>query len=655
MPLPDFRILLIGDSSVGKREILIAFEGRKYTTPLAGFELKTEEFDVNGNMVKVELCDSQGSDSSAKLDSTFYEKTVQGVFLIYDDAKSFENLPRWLHNVNQNISSAMKTVLCYKRQQKKCDVLDKQGKQFASKNQCEFQVFHQKERTMISKIVYNMVKESLSKQLTKNDKDEVKKSVPVVKMKPPQKPRQRKKMITESSIEQITTSKLQEASSKDNPNIKGLKQANEPHNVKDLKLAKQIDQTSDAAFTIFVECCKDHSLELQEIIKQMKKSSRKQSWFEEQCNAAQSKALQQLDGSLHQFNIALATKIKSSFAEHIKIMKEVFQDLCRPKFKVNINLYKPNEFSMCKSNSSLGKGGFGVVHLAFHESLGWVAVKTQKGADKASFLNESTIAQMAHHPNVVEMFGIISHLDGSFDLVMEYMSGGSLAHLIFNSAIKQMNLLHLKLRMFSDIASGIAFLHNIFVDRRIAHNDVKPHNVLLTSEINCKISDFGGANFETRTEFAQDEPRKLTPYTRIFASPERLASLENLTKASDVHSFGMTGYCILEESLPNKDRQEGEFADLIKSGQRPSFSDCSNITGESLEILEFLQFVVCKSWQQDPSKRPSMLDIRDNLLEFLAKKEVTVCMKQALDAAVALKLQHRPFDKSSLILMMPRK
>ena len=77
----------------------------------------------------------------------------------------------------------------------------------------------------------------------------------------------------------------------------------------------------------------------------------------------------------------------------------------------------------------------------------------------------------ANHENIVRVFGW-SVWANSMGLIIEYMSGGSLRRLLLDVDVDlHMNL---RLRMSSEIANGISFLHNISEKHRLVHGDLKP-------------------------------------------------------------------------------------------------------------------------------------------------------------------------------------
>ena len=255
-------------------------------------------------------------------------------------------------------------------------------------------------------------------------------------------------------------------------------------------------------------------------------------------------------------------------------------------------------------------------------------------------MNECELMRVASHPNVVQVYGATHWHQNAVGLLIEYLPGGSLERLVhFDSA----RFCHLKLRVFADIAAGLTYLHNRRPDQRIAHNDIKPQNVLLTGDLRCKISDFGGAELATCTDLQDTATRpRGTEYTAKFASPERLQNFQlKTTKAMDVYSYAMTGYCVLVRERPELfklDRRE--FLEFIVAGGRPSMSSVDETkqgfvrenAHDKLKIIELLQDVVTRCWAQEPEDRPLIVDIRDEVFAELSAAPPVELQRQVASA-----------------------
>lgn len=101
-----FKLLIIGDSGVGKSSILLrfadnVFSGTYITT--IGVDFKIRTIDVEGEKVKLQIWDTAGQERFRTITSTYYRGT-HGVIVVYDvtNGDSFVNVKRWLHEIDQN-------------------------------------------------------------------------------------------------------------------------------------------------------------------------------------------------------------------------------------------------------------------------------------------------------------------------------------------------------------------------------------------------------------------------------------------------------------------------------------------------------------------------------------------------------------------------
>lgn len=101
-----FKLLIIGDSGVGKSSLLLrfadnTFSGNYITT--IGVDFKIRTVSVDGERVKLQIWDTAGQERFRTITSTYYRGT-HGVIVVYDvtSGDSFANVRRWLHEIDQN-------------------------------------------------------------------------------------------------------------------------------------------------------------------------------------------------------------------------------------------------------------------------------------------------------------------------------------------------------------------------------------------------------------------------------------------------------------------------------------------------------------------------------------------------------------------------
>lgn len=151
------------------------------------------------------------------------------------------------------------------------------------------------------------------------------------------------------------------------------------------------------------------------------------------------------------------------------------------------------------SENCIGMGGFGRVYKAKLSDEQTVAVKklhTSDGSlrtDLRGFRNEIQALTKIKHRNIVKLYGFCSHVRHSF-LVYEFFDGGSLASLLGNDEKAMKFEWPERVNVVKGIASALSYMHHD-ITPPIIHRDISSKNILLDSEHEAHISDFGTAKF----------------------------------------------------------------------------------------------------------------------------------------------------------------
>ncbi len=199
----------------------------------------------------------------------------------------------------------------------------------------------------------------------------------------------------------------------------------------------------------------------------------------------------------------------------------------------------------------VGRGGMGTVYRAIRaddEFQKQVAVKlVKRGMDTESILqrfrNERQILASLDHPYIAGLLDGGTTEDGLPYFVMEFIEGQSLleyadAHRLNTAA---------RLRLFRKVCSAVSYAHRNLV----VHRDLKPGNIMVTSEGNPKLLDFGIARLLVSDYIPGDSERtaEIRAMTPDYASPEQVRG-EKITTASDVYSLGVILYELLSGHRP---------------------------------------------------------------------------------------------------------
>jgi serine/threonine-protein kinase len=194
----------------------------------------------------------------------------------------------------------------------------------------------------------------------------------------------------------------------------------------------------------------------------------------------------------------------------------------------------------------LGRGAWGVVYAAHHESLGRdVAVKalpTAFGDDpdvKRRFRAEAKVIASLHHPHIVAIHDFVEH-DNLCLLVMERLDGGTLWSRASGRGISTQDACS------AVLATAVALSHAHRLG--ILHRDVKPQNLLFTADGTLKVTDFGIAKVLGGSQTMATTTGQVLG-TPAYISPEQVLG-EELTPATDVYALGTILYVLLAGDLP---------------------------------------------------------------------------------------------------------
>ncbi len=195
----------------------------------------------------------------------------------------------------------------------------------------------------------------------------------------------------------------------------------------------------------------------------------------------------------------------------------------------------------------LGRGAMGVVYKAEDPTIGrTVAIKTIRLGDvtdnkERTFLRdrlfrEARSAGILSHPNIVTIYDVQEHEDLAY-VFMEFVDGPSFEKLMAKSAIDRT----IFLRMIDQTSAALDYAHT----RGIVHRDIKPGNIMMSSDGSVKITDFGVAKIAS----AQATQTGVVMGTPSYMSPEQIAD-KPLDGRSDQFSLAVIAYQLLTGEKP---------------------------------------------------------------------------------------------------------
>ncbi|KAI5675220.1 hypothetical protein M9H77_06170 [Catharanthus roseus] len=287
--------------------------------------------------------------------------------------------------------------------------------------------------------------------------------------------------------------------------------------------------------------------------------------------------------------------------------------------ETNVHFFTYKELAEATNGfkEEIGRGSFGIVYKGVIKTgsrtvavkkLDRVAQDTEK-----EFRAEVKSIGQTHHKNLVRLLGFCDEGQHRL-LVYEYMSNGTLSHLLFNDSKPSWSL---RTQIAIAIARGLAYLHEE-CSRPIIHCDIKPQNILLDEYYIARISDFGLAKLLT---FNQSKTHTNIRGTKGYIAPEWFRSSQ-VTSKVDVYSFGV----MLLEIISCR-RCVGEAE--IEEGENPILNhwvwDCfqegrlDSILEDDFEALNDMKrlerYVKVGIWciQEESSLRPTMRKVSQML------------------------------------------
>ncbi|KAH7444374.1 hypothetical protein KP509_02G076200 [Ceratopteris richardii] len=282
-----------------------------------------------------------------------------------------------------------------------------------------------------------------------------------------------------------------------------------------------------------------------------------------------------------------------------------------------------------KDCNIVGKGATGTVYRAEMPSGEVVAVKKLWVSRKAdskesrSFQIEADLLGSIRHRNIVRLLGYCSNNVNTL-LIYEYMTNGSLDDALhakdgtyfLTDWVSRYNIA-------VGIAQGLCYLHHDCFPQ-IVHRDIKSNNILLDSNMDARLADFGVAKL-----VESNESMSMIAGSYGYIAPEYAYTLK-VDEKTDIYSFGV----VLLELLTGRRPIDPEFGEAVnivewvRSKMRSSTgiiealdasvgAACSTVQEEMLLVLRIALLCTSKS----PKDRPSMRDVVTMLAEAKPRRK----------------------------------
>ena len=298
----------------------------------------------------------------------------------------------------------------------------------------------------------------------------------------------------------------------------------------------------------------------------------------------------------------LRAEIDMLLAHQVNTSSDVMEECAADAARLRLDATGPTKIGTrigaYKVVREIGHGGMGTVYLAerddehYHQQVAIKLINPGLGGEtiRRRFRNEMQILADLNHPNIARLFDG-GETDGRVPyLVMEYVAGTPI-----NVYCNEHNLsTEQRLRLFCTVCDAVQYAHQHLV----IHRDIKPGNILVTSEGLPKLVDFGIAKLLSGDTSATDATAM--PFmTPEYASPEQVRGA-SVTTATDIYSLGVVLYELLSGRLPYrfKSRVPHEVAQAIceQNPERPGTTMRKRLHGD-------LDNIVLMAMRKEPERR----------------------------------------------------
>ncbi len=272
-----------------------------------------------------------------------------------------------------------------------------------------------------------------------------------------------------------------------------------------------------------------------------------------------------------------------------------------------------NDFGDYELIREIARGGMGVVFQARQKSLNRiVALKMILAGQLASkeqvrrFYSEAEQAGRLDHPNIVPIYQVGEH-QGQHYFSMKLIEGGSLSTQLetYRKSYRE------AARLIATVARAVHYAHQ----RGVLHRDLKPGNILLDSDGQPHVTDFGLAK-HLGPERGDTQSGAILG-TPGYMAPEQAAGSKDLSVAVDVHGLGAILYELLTDRPPfSADTTMAVIMQVMTQEAR-------RVRQLNSKVPADLETICMKCLQKEPSRRyASAAALADDLDRFLAGEPI---------------------------------
>ncbi|KAA6400217.1 MAG: putative Serine/threonine protein kinase OSK3 [Streblomastix strix] len=301
---------------------------------------------------------------------------------------------------------------------------------------------------------------------------------------------------------------------------------------------------------------------------------------------------------------------------------------------------------------TLGQGSFGKVKLATHtitnEKVAMKILDKERihdVSDMERITREINVLKLLYHPNVIKLYEVIDTQRHIY-IVTEFADGGELFdYIVHHGRLKEREAC----RFFHMLINGVDYCHS----HLIIHRDLKPENLLLNSNRNLKIIDFGLSN-----RIKPGGLLKTACGSPCYAAPEMIEGKMYVGQMSDIWSCGVILFALVCGYLPFEDQNTQALYQKILNAR---YRCPSHLTNECKHLI-------AKILNTDPTKRYTSAQIRQHpwfienfvgqTIEEVQVKDGIVQQAQidsVIDESVVAELEKLGFPRDNTIMCIKAK
>jgi len=228
------------------------------------------------------------------------------------------------------------------------------------------------------------------------------------------------------------------------------------------------------------------------------------------------------------------------------------------------------------------------------------------------FINEAKIAVSLNHANIVQVYDL-GMVDADYYIAMEFIHGHDLMRVLRVTRKARTKVpLALAVYVISEVSRGLDYAHHLSDPGgrplNVVHQDVSPHNVLISYEGDVKLVDFGIARVG---EAALGQSGNVAGGKLGYMAPEQ-AAREPVDSRSDIFSAGVLLFELLTGQRAYKEKDPGKKRQMVLGAQIPSPRSLNP------DIPPGLEEIVLRSLSLDPQQRyQSAGELQEALLSLL--------------------------------------